>query len=206
VLAKTITHGKTRAQSQQSQSQQSQSQQSQSQQSQSQQSQRQESRSLRTQPQQSESQDWTTRQSGRNRRRRSSSTSATERSRVHRAAGQSQDSAEVQGQQREARAQKRARPPVRTASHGVGGESTSARVSGRGPGAARNHLPTAASAGSAAVAAFRQAAQPKHESPLAVQAEFPSNDVASPDLFTLSPPETPVGASACGATQRVQLD
>jgi hypothetical protein len=40
----------------------------------------------------------------------------------------------------------------------------------------------------------------QHESSLAEQTEFPPNDVASPDLFTLVPPETLVGASACGAT------
>jgi hypothetical protein len=56
----------------------------------------------------------------------------SESSRAHREpeVGQSQDdSAEVLGQQRVARAQKRARPPVRAAraSHGVGSESASAR-------------------------------------------------------------------------------
>jgi hypothetical protein len=47
---------------------------------------------------------------------------------------------------------------------------------------------------------LRQAAQPQHESSLAEQTEFPPNDVDSPDLFTLIPPQTLVGASACGAT------
>jgi hypothetical protein len=96
---------------------------------------------MQTQPQQSELQGGT-RQSGRNRRRRSSSSTrrVSESSRARREAGQSQDSAEVLGQQRVARAQKRARPPVRAASSGVGSEPASARVSGRGQGAARNHL------------------------------------------------------------------
>jgi hypothetical protein len=45
----------------------------------------------------------------------------------------------------------------------------------------------------------RQTAQPQHESPL--QAQFPSHDDAFPDLFTLSPPEPLVGASAGAAVE-----
>jgi hypothetical protein len=41
------------------------------------------------------------------------------------------------------------------------------------------------------MAALQQAAQPQRESP--VQAQSPSHDVVSIDLFTLIPPEPPVG-------------